>query len=441
VTRYNRISRRRFLARGAALTSAGLTLPTLLPDGVLAAAERPGANDRIGVGFIGCGRRAGQLMRLPAQGRIVAAADCDLARAENVARRTDCKSFKSYRDYRELLDDKAVDAVVVATPDHWRALNCIHAAQAGKDIYAEKPLTLTIKEGRAIVRAARKYKRVFQTGSQQRSMGPNRVACEMIRNGLIGKVHTVITANYQSPWLMNLPGQPVPKGLDWNVWCGQAPPVPFHKELCVPRGNPGWISVWPYSGGEMTGWGAHGLDQIQWALGADESGPVEVWSEGGPYKPKTYTAPVSRPEGNKASASHKVFFRYACGTLVKLDNGSGAGGTFIGERGKIMIQRNSFKVDPPELAEQPLGAGAVRLYKSDNHMQNWFDCMNSRELCVADAEIGHRSCTVCHLGNIARWLGRKLRWDPEKELFPDDDEANKYLDTDKRKPYQLPEVV
>jgi len=435
-------SRRRFLKQTAALAAGSMAAPMFVSSHALAAPERPGANDRIGVGFIGCGRRASQIMRLPAQGQIVAAADCDFQRAEKVARRTECKSFKAYRDYRKLLHDKAVDAVVVATPDHWRALNCIHAAQAGKDIYAEKPLTLTIKEGRAIAKAVRKYNRVFQTGSQQRSMTPNRIACEMVRNGVIGKVHTVIGANYPSPWLMNLPGQPVPEGLDWDAWCGPNPVVPFHKEIYVPRGNPGWISVWPWSGGEMTGWGAHGLDQIQWALGADEGGPIEVWSEDGPYKPKTYTAPVSRGEGNALFKNkHRVHFRYPGDVTVKLDTGSGAGGTFIGTKGKIMIARNKFKTDPPELANEPLPSDAIRLYVSTNHMQNWFDCMNSRKRCVADVEIGHRSCTVCHLGNIARWLGRKLKWDPVKEIFPGDDEANQYLDTEKREPYKLPETV
>ena len=191
----------------------------------------------------------------------------------------------------------------------------------------------------------------------------------------------------------------------------------------------------------MTGWGAHGLDQIQWALGMDESGPIEVWTEGPKFNPPTYTAPDSRNTGNKACNSPMVFYRYADETVLKLDNGSGGGGIFIGEKGKIEIFRGRVVSNPPELVTEPLKDPAIRLYKSDNHMQNWLDCIKKREKPVADVEIGHRSATVCHLGNIARWLGRRLQWDPVKETFPNDAEANKFLDRTRRAPYQLPESV
>ena len=292
-----------------------------------------------------------------------------------------------------------------------------------------------------MVQAVRKYKRVFQTGSQQRSMARNRLGCELVRNGRIGKVHTVIGQNYPSPWEHKLPGQPVPDGLDWDMWCGPTPLVPYNKDLYAPRANPGWISFRPYSGGEMTGWGSHGLDQIQWALGMDASGPVEVWTEGGKFSPPTYTKPDSRGKGNGMCSKPKVFFRYAGGVLLKLDRGPAGGGVFIGDKGKITINRNSVSSDPPEIAKQPIKDSDVRLYKSDNHMQDWFDCMKSRKKPVADVEIGHRSGSVCHLGNIARWVGRKLRWDPEKETFTGDDEANALLDRTRRKGYQLPQTI
>ena len=438
MARQTQVTRRRFLQRGTAVAGA-VAAPYFVPSGALASADRPGANDRIGVGYVGVGRRARQLMALPPEGQIVAAADVYLKRAEEIAAK-----YKGtpYQDYRKMLESKDVDAVVLATPDHWRALTAIHACQAGKDIYAEKPMTLTIREGRLMVQAARKYKRVFQTGSQQRSNPVNRLACELIRNGRIGKVHTVIGSNYPSPWEGNLPGQPVPDGLDWDMWCGPAEPVPYNKDLYTPRANPGWISFRPYSGGEVTGWGAHGLDQIQWALGMDETGPVEIWAEGDKFDPPVYSKPESRDRGDKVCKKPAVFMRYANGVLLRLgDEGPGGGGVFIGDKGKITIDRGKLKSDPEEIAKGPIKDSDVHLYKSDNHVQNWFDCMKSREHPVADVAIGHSSTTLCHLANIARWLGRKAKWDPAKEIFPGDDEANAYIDRPRRKPYGLPDTI
>ena len=434
-----RTTRRRFLKRTAILGSSLAAAPYNIPRHVLASADQPGANDRVGLGGIGIGRQGSGVLRNAArQGRVVGIADVHLPRAQEMAERF---KAEAYQDYRKLLERKDVDAIVTATPDHWRALVSIHACQAGKDIYAEKPMTLTIREGRLMVEAVRRYKRVFQTGSQQRSQAENRFGCELVRNGRIGKVHTVIGHNYPSPWECNLPGQPVPKGLDWDMWCGPAEVVPYHVDLYTPRAKPGWISFRPYSGGEMTGWGAHGLDQIQWALGMDESGPVEIWTEGDKFNPPTYSEPESRSRGEKICKSPMIFYRYADGVTLKLDNGNPGGGIFIGDKGKIEIFRGRVTSNPAELVKEPIKGDEIHLYKSDNHVQNWLDCIRSRERPVADVEIGHRSTTVCHLGNIARWLGRKLRWDPEKETFIGDEEANTYLDRPRRKPYQLPDVI
>jgi predicted dehydrogenase len=435
------VSRREFLRQGAALTAAGVAAPYLIPHGVLAAEGRLGANDRIGIGGIGVGRQGSGVTASAANakaGRLVAVADANIIRAQQFAAKF---KAEAYQNYRKLLERKDVDAIVTATPDHWRALVSIHSCQAGKDVYAEKPMSHTVREGRLMVEAARKYKRVFQAGSQQRSQAQNRLGCELIRNGRIGKVLKVVAHNYPSPWECAFPAQPVPAGLDWDLWCGPNEVVPYHIELCTPRSKPGWISFRPYSGGEMTGWGAHGLDQVQWALGMDESGPIEVWTDGEKYNPPTYSEPESRARGEKLCAAPKVFFRYAGGIEMELGNGPAGGALFIGEKGKITIDRGVCKSDPPELAAEPLKEGDLRLYKSDNHMQNWLDCIKNREKPVADVEIGHRSSTVCHLGNIARWAGRRLRWDPVKETFPDDPEANKLLDRPRRKPYQLPEKV
>jgi predicted dehydrogenase len=432
------LSRRGFM-KTAAL--AGIAAPYVIPSGILAAEGRPGPNDQIGVAGIGVGRQGGGLVR-SAKGnrnvRFVAIADINRPRAEERAK---ALGAEPYVEYRKLLERKDVDAIITATPDHWRALVCIHACQAGKDVYAEKPMTLTIREGRLMVDAVRKYKCVFQTGSQQRSMAANRYGCELVRNGRIGKIHTVIGHNYPSPWEAELPGETVPEGLDWDKWCGPTELVPYHPDLYRPRANPGWISFRPYSGGEMTGWGSHGLDQIQWALGMDHTGPVEVWTEGEKFNPPTYKAPENRGRGEQLCRIPKIYYRYANGVTLKLDNGNPGGGIFIGDKGKIEIFRGRVTSNPAEIVKEPIKDDESRLYRSDNHMQNWLDCIKSREKPVADVEIGHRSGTVCHLGNIARWVGRRLRWDPVKECFPDDAAANALLDRPRRKPYQLPETV
>ena len=441
MSRSPKLSRRRFLRHTATAAAAGVAAPYLIPSGLLAAEGRPGPNDRIGVAGIGIGRQGSGDFRSAAGsslGRPVAVADANIQRAEAMAA---AMNIEAYQDYRKLLERKDVDAITTATPDHWRALVCIHACQAEKDIYAEKPMTLTIREGRLMVQAVRKYNRVFQTGSQQRSHPANRYGCELVRNGRLGKIHTVIGNNYPSPWECALPEQPVPAGLDWDLWCGPNELVPYNNDLCSPRANPGWISFRPFSGGEMTGWGAHGLDQIQWALGMDESGPIEIWTEGPKFDPPTYTAPEGRGRGDRACQSPMIFMRYEGGITLKLDNGNPGGGIFNGDKGKIEIFRGRVTSNPEELVQEPIRDDEIHLYESNNHMQNWLECIKTREKPIADVEAGHRSTTVCHLGNIARWAGRRLRWDPVQEIFPDDEDANQYLDRPRRKPYELPETI
>jgi len=433
-------SRRRFLQKTLTGAAAATLAPCFVPAGVLAASGKPAPSDRVGIGYIGVGRRGNQLMRLPPAGRIVAVADLDRSRAEVTAAARACRAAT---DYRQLLDAKDVDAVVVATPDHWHALPSIQACQAGKDVYCEKPLSLTIREGRLMVQAARKYNRVFQTGSQRRSMRGHRLGCELVRNGAAGKIHTVLIQNYPSPWEARFPGQPVPDGLDWDAWCGQTAPVPFHRDIFVQRSQPGWISLRPYSGGEMTGTGAHGFDQIQWALDTDHTGPVEIWAEGGKLPPVVYEAPEPLGRGDRlCSAGFRVRMRYASGIEVRLEPGeSAAGAAFVGENGKIRIGNNEVTTNPEDLARVPQDQWQIRLPVSDDHLANWIACIQSRERPIAAVEIGPRSAIVCHLGNIVRWVGRKLTWDPESETFPGDEEANRYLSRPMRAPYQLPEQI
>ena len=463
----DKVSRREFLRRSAIVAA-----PFIVPAAVF------GANERIGIAVIGPGRQGGGLLGSAGRSkdaRIVALADVNLVRARERA-----KSYKAevYKDYRKLLERKDVDAVITATPEHWRALTCIHACQAGKDIYAEKPMTLTIREGRLMVEATRKYGRVFQCGSQQRSQVQNDVGCRLVREGAIGKITKVIGHNYPSPWNCALPAQPVPDELDWDLWCGPTEPVPFNADLYIPRGKPGWLSFRPYSGGEMTGWGAHGLDQIQCALGMDDSGPIEVWVEGEKFNPPTYTQSEAKSRGDKICSMPVIRYRYANGVVLELTSTKrGGGAVFIGEKGTITIDRGVCVSDPPELAKEPLEKAIKQLREearkrtasvSDptppqaglaseagkkkkkeepvpplhgGHMQNWFDCIRSRKKPVADVEVGHRSATVCHLGNIARWTGRKLRWDPVKEEFLGDKEANQLLDRERRKPWVAPEKI
>jgi predicted dehydrogenase len=411
----------------------------VVPSGVLGAQRSPGANERIGIGFIGMGRQASALLQNLLKnpvGRVVAVADVNLERAEQVATK---HGAVASQHYRRVLERKDVDAIITATPEHWRALICIEACQAGKDIYAEKPMSLTIREGRLMVDAVRKYKRVFQTGSQQRSQIRNRIGCELIRTGKLGKVHRVIAHNYPSPWEGALPAQPVPAGLDWDLWCGPTDPVPYHKDLYLPRANPGWLSFRPYSGGEMTGWGAHGFDQVQWALGMDDGGPLEVWTEGPKFSPPTYTAPEAKTRGDGICSVPKVFFRYPGDLVMELGDGPAGGAIFLGEKGKITINRGVCEGDPEELVEEAIRNRPRGV--SEDHLKNWLDCIKTRARPVSDAETGHRSATVCHLGNIARWTGRRLRWDPVNEVFPDDAPVNEYLDRARRKPWELPKTV
>jgi len=445
------LTRRRLLQRGAGAVVGACWVPTIIPRRVLASSEGPGANDRIAVGAIGVGRQGGALLGnvlRKKDARVVALADVNLPRAQQQVKKVQEKtddggagSPAAYQDYRELLDREDIDAIITATNDHWRALVCIRACQAGKDIYAEKPMTLTIREGRLMVQAVRKYGRVFQTGSHQRSMAANRLGCELVRNGRVGEIQKVIGHNYPSPWEGALPSQPVPTGIDWDMWCGPTEPVSYHANLYAPRDNPGWLSFRPYSGGEMTGWGSHGLDQVQWALGMDETGPVEIWTDGEAFQPPTYTAPESRKRGDTACSVPKVFFRYANGIELELGRGNPGGAIFLGEDGKLEIFRGRVTSNPEEIAAEPLTDADVRLYASNDHMQNWLDSIKSRERPVADVETGHRSATVCHLGNIARWANRRLRWDPVNEVFVGDEEANRYLDRPRRKPYELPETI
>lgn len=435
-----RSTRRDFLksAASAALV-AGVASPTLIPRSALADGTRPGANDRIGVAGVGVGRRGSEIFASAARNpkaQAICVADVWLPRAENVAKKHKCDA--AYQDYRRVLDRKDVDAVLTATPEHWRGLVCINACLAGKHVYGEKPITLTISEGALMEKAARKNNVVFQTGSQQRSQRQNYVGCEFIRNGGLGQIKEVIAANYESPWLCDLPAQPIPDGLDWETWCGPTPVVPYNIDLFTPRAKPGWLSFRPYSGGEMTGWGTHGFDQIQCALGTDLTMPTEIIVEEGAEKliPPVYSQAEDAKRGNEICSKPRLAYKYANGIIVRLGNANRGGGIFIGEKGKMEIFRGNLKSNPPEIAEELLKSER----RDQDHVDNWLSCILTGERPISDIAIGRRSAAICHLLNIARYLGRSLKWDPDKEVFIGDDEANTYLSREPRKGYELTTV-
>lgn len=432
------MNRRAFLSR--TLVAAGaIGVPQFVPRSVLGAPGEPGASETIRIAGIGIGRQGSsdlaEAARQPGV-KVVAVADVWLTRAKEQAGKYQAEAVQ---DFRRVLDRKDVDAIITATPEQWRGPICLQACQAGKDLYVEKPMTLTIREGRLMVQAARKYGRVFQVGSQQRSMVKNRIGCEFVRNGGVGKLTRVIAHNYPSPWEYGLPAAPTPADLDWDMWCGPAPLVAYNKDLYAPRANPGWLSFRHFSGGEMTGWGAHGFDQVQWALGMDESGPVEIWTEGPKFNPPTYTVAEPKTRGDGICNAPKVFMRYANGVVMELANGPDGGAIFEGEKGRVTINRNALESDPDGLVEDVLRNRPRGV--NEGHIANWLACIRTRARPVADVETGHRSATVCHLGNIARWTGLRLKWDPVKEVFPDDADANKYLDRDRRKGWGLPEKI
>ncbi|MFW6161412.1 MAG: Gfo/Idh/MocA family protein [Planctomycetota bacterium] len=417
-------TRRRFLETMA----TGAVAPYVLHSSVLAATP---PSDRITMGLIGVGKMCwGHLgaMLGRRQVRVLAVAEVDAVKRERARKRADdhyarqgaSKGIDAYNDFRELLNRSDIDAVLNATPDHWHAIVCIRAAQAGKDIYSEKPFSLTLGEARAMVEAAERYRVVFQTGSQQRSDRRFRFACEMVRSGRVGKLHTV-HVNVGGPSVpCRLPGQPVRKGVDWDLWLGPAPWRPFHETICPPytfKGWPQWRRFRDYSGGSMTDMGHHHFDIAQWGMGTERTGPVKILP----------------PNGKDVEM---LTYKYANGVTLH-HTGGAASIHFKGTDGEVMVGRGYLRTDPPDMMHTPIGPHEVHLYNSPNHHNNWLECIRTRRPPIAEAEIGCRSVSICHLGNLAYWLKRPLRWDPDREVFRGDAEANRWLDRPKRAPWRL----
>jgi predicted dehydrogenase len=408
------VSRRAFL-RGSAAAFGIAAFPFIVPSSVLGASA---PSNRIAMGFIGTGGMGMNNIKgfkAKREAEVVAVCDVDSAHRQQAMQQAGITEASAYNDFRQVLARDDIDAVVVSTPDHWHIPISIAAVKAGKDVYCEKPLTLTIAEGRLLADAVKRYGRVFQTGSQQRSNTRFRFGCELVRNGRIGKVHTVhvgIPGNNRFCGPTWVP-ETVPKELDYNLWLGSAPWQPYLKQRC----HYTFRFILDYSGGQVTNWGAHHLDIAQWGLGMDSSGPVEVIGRG------------EFPHTGLFTTATKVYFEciYENDTRLICQTNDKTGITFRGTEGWIYVNRGVIEAEPKSLLESVIGPDEQHLYRSNDHKQNFLDCIKTRRQPIASAEIGHRSASVCHLGNIAMLTGRKLKWNPQTECFTGDFQANQML--------------
>jgi predicted dehydrogenase len=453
----NRLSRRDVLKTAAAAA------PILVSAGALGLKGAP-PSERVKVGLIGLGGRCRGIARdclaIPEM-QVMAVCDCFQPRIKAMVDGVGKgQNWNGYADFREMIEKEKLDGVMVETTTHARAWVTCHAMAAGADAYIEKPMSLTIAEGREMVDIARKYKRVTQVGTQQRSIPLNNFASDLVKNGAIGKVKAVLAPNFVGPvhWEPQ-PGQPLPDGGSdnwWDLWTNQAEMRPYHANLQY-----GWNRWWAYDGGGrcfgVTGWGTHSYDQIQRGLGTDETGPVEVLLEEpttdqdcGKFDPRKVTeeetgARYYRMAKNVVGPRAKVRMKFASGTELRLhldgDWGPGLGCIFVGENGKIEVNRDKVAANPKELLASPDNPGHLKVPENQPHIANWVECIKTRGRCNADIEYGQRASTLCYLVNIARDVGRvgeTLNWDPQSERFTNCDEGNAMLSRPRRAGYELP---
>ncbi len=433
----NIISRRQFLKNSAVTATSTILLgPTIVPSSVFGA-NAP--SNRITFGCIGVGRMGlGDLREILGfkQAQVIAVCDVDSNRIKYaqqlVEKRYSTKGCATYKDFRDLVAQDDIDAVSIATPDQWHALLAIAAAKAGKDIFLQKPLTLTIKEGRALSDTVRRYGRIFQVGSQQRSDSRFRFACELVRNHRIGKLHTIKVGFSTDPPTTPQPPMPIPDSLDYDMWLGPVPWAAYTENRVHPQkgyGRPGWLRILDYGAGMITGWGSHHNDIAQWGMGTEYTGPVEI--EGQAEYPKDGLWNVH--------GDFRIEYTYANGVkVICADNKKNKQGIlFEGTEGWVYVKRGLIDAEPKSLLTSTIGPNETHLYKSNSHKANFLDCIKSRTETAAPVEVGHRSCSVCLLGDIAMRLGRKLKWDPKQEHFTNDDGANRMLYRPMRSPWRL----
>jgi predicted dehydrogenase len=450
--------RRRDAIKSTLLGAVGsLVAPEIVPASVLGP-EAP--SNRIQVAQIGAGRiaRAHDLPEVMKYkgARVVAVCDVDRRRArlgKQLVERGYAEAgatggeVRSFGDYRELLADPGIDAVVISTPDHWHAKPAIDAVWAGKDVYLQKPLSLTIAEGRALSDAVHHSGRILQVGSQQRSVSPwpqFRRACELVRNGRIGRIHRVQIGLPGDPPGSDEPEMAVPEGLDYEMWLGSTPLRYYTEKRVHPQrdfSRPGWLRCDQFGAGMITGWGAHHVDTAHWGMGTEYGGPIEV--EARAEFPASGLWDVHGDFSVRAS--------YAGGVVMEISGGYPNGVRFEGSEGWIFVSRGDAPVtssDPaaleasealsasdPRILTSEIGRDEVHLYTSQEQHANWLDCVRTRSQPVAPAEIAHRSCSACLVAHIAMKLGRKLRWDLKRERFADDDAANAMLARPQRHPF------
>ena len=418
------VSRREFLKGSAAVAGAAIVWPAIVPSSVFGAGA---PSNRITMGCIGLGGKGSGNMKSfkgKSECEVVAVCDADTGHLENALKTAGLNANAAYTDFREVLARDDIDAVSVATPDHWHVLISVTAVRSGKDVFCEKPLTLTIGGGRVLADEAKRYGRIVQTGSQQRSGSEFRFACELVRNGRIGKLHTMrvgISGNNRKcppTW----EAEPIPDGFDYDMWLGPAPWEPYTTQRCHYQ----FRFILDYSGGQMTNWGAHYLDIAQWGNAADDTGPVEIAGSGDFPKTGLFTT----------AQNENIEYTYANGVKLFLKSGSGHT-RFEGTEGWVDVKRGKIGAEPKSLLTSVIAPDEIHLYESKDHKQNFLDCIKSRKDTICTAEIGHRSASVCHLGNIAMQLGRKLRWDPKAEQFINDSAANNMLTRAMRAPWKL----
>ena len=442
-----RSTRRQFLATTAGLVAAPVVtgFPAIVPSSVLGAA---GPSKRINIGAIGTGRIS-RVHDLPGLwqhdvSRIMAVCDLDSNRVEDAKRLVNGHYAKQtgkaydgvtgYADYRELLANPDVDAVVISTPDHQHALLAIHAVRAGKDVYLQKPASLTIAEGRALSDAVHRSGRIFQIGSQQRSSPQFRYAAELVRNGRIGQLKTVEIGLPGDPSGNDEPVMPVPKNLDYDAWLGSTPVVPYTEKRVHPQkgyDRPGWLRCEQFGAGMITGWGAHHIDSAHWGMDTEYTGPVEIW--GTAEFPTKGLWDVHGPFRTEAL--------YASGVHMIVSGDFPNGIKFIGTDGWIFVSRGNETVtssDPvdklkdtqalnasdPKIITSVIGPDEIHLPESREHHLNWLQAIKSRQQPIAPVEVAHRACSACLLHHIAMKAKRRLYWDPVKERFKNDDDAN-----------------
>ena len=407
-----------------------LSMPALVP-GTVFGQNAP--SNRINMGLIGMGLMMGGhqgYMSGRPDVQVLAVCDVDQRKREGAkaaverayARRTSSGNYKgcdAYNEYERIIERKDIDAVVVVTPDHWHTPISVAAMRSGKDVYVQKPMTLTIREGRIMSNVSRQYGAILQVGSQQRSERAFRRACEIVRNGWIGNVHTIYTNLGEFPPPSTLPEQPIPEGFDYDRWLGPTPWYPYNAQRIKGDYGGGWRCFWDYGSRKNGDWGAHHFDIIQWALGMDNSGPVKFIPKG--YEGTEYQTHIYAT-GAKVLRNHPV----RNGHMIQ----------FIGTEGEVMVSRGDrLDTIPVALKERPLGPQDIHLYDSNQHEDNWVQSIKTRKLNICPAEIGHRTATICHLSGIAERLKRPLSWDPAKEEIIGDEYASRWMDRPRRAPY------